>query len=430
MDRNTVEEFLASISKPFMDLGLHRIVKLLEYMDNPQDKLKFIHVAGTNGKGSTCAMIVSILKQAGYKTGKFASPHLEEFNERITVDEERISYEDIERIGKGISQKIALMQEEGLEMPTKFEVITAIAIQYYYEKKCDIVVLEVGLGGRFDSTNVVQKPLVSVITSISHDHLDRLGNTLEKIAFEKAGIIKNHCPTAVSVQPDNAMNVIKKVANEMNSELICVNENAIVFKGNKEGLETFDFEEYKALEISLLGLHQVQNAACAIKVIEVLRRQGYRIPNQSIYDGLKKAFNMGRFEKIGTNPEFLIDGAHNVSGMKALRDGLERYYKGKQIILVMGVLTTKEYLKMVELIAPIADICIASEPLNPCALKADRLAKCFLSFGKNAVVEEGVEQAVELALQQAKGDSVVCCCGSLYFIGAVRSHLFRRSLTK
>lgn len=417
--------YLESISKFGSNLGLERVAVLLDLMKNPQDKLKYVHVAGTNGKGSTCSMIASILMESGLRVGKFISPHLEEFNERISVNNVCISHTDIDRLVDLIKEKIDCIVKSGMEHPTQFEVETAMGFQYFYEQECDVVVLEVGLGGRLDSTNVIKSPLVSVITSISYDHTERLGSSLTEIAAEKAGIIKPGCPAVSYPQTKEVYEVIRKNCRDKGCSLVEINNKSIIGSRFEGGYEVFTYEGYKNLKLKLLGRHQLVNASVAIKSIEQLRFQGFNITDRAIYSGLEKAEHKGRFEVLGHEPEFIIDGAHNTSGIQTLKDSLERYYTGKKLVLVMAVLSTKDYCSMVDIIAPMSDICIVSEPINDKALPAKDLGIRFASFCKNTLIIAQPEKAVEKAIEMAGKDGVVCCFGSLYFIGHVRQYYFK-----
>ena len=422
MQKTKKLEYIEKASKFGIDLSLDRILVLMDSLGNPQDKLKFIHVAGTNGKGSTCAIIESILSAAGYKTGMFISPHLELINERMSVNGGAISDDEFERLSSIVAEKTEKMVEEGLEHPTQFEIICAMAFVYFFEKECDIVVLEVGLGGRLDATNIIKTPLVSVITTIDYDHTDRLGNTIEEITGEKVGIIKQGCAVVSAPQGSSAMDVIKRACIEKDCKLTTVDTESLKFKNIQGELHIFDFEDYENLSLGLKGLHQLINASVAIKTINALRKIGLLISDDSIYQGLKSARNNGRFEILGHKPEIIIDGAHNISGINALKEALIKYYAGKRIILVMAVLSVKNYIEMVEILAPLADWCIASEPVSENALPAEELAKCFKRNGKECISVKEFSKAVDLALTQAGEDDVVCFCGSLYFIGHVRTY--------
>lgn len=391
-------------------LGLEATEELLRRLGSPHKKLKFIHVAGTNGKGSTSAFIANILMSNGHKTGMYISPFVHQFNERIQVNNVQISNDDLAYHTKQVASVI----DDTLQ-PTEFEVVTAIGLLHFMAQGCDYVVLEVGLGGRFDSTNVIPPPLVSVITSISIDHTEFLGNTVEQIAFEKCGIIKSGSK-AVTVYPDNpqgAIDVIIKTANEKNVPLKFGDKNAIsIISSDINGTKfTYKGTEY---EISLLGTHQVYNAVTAITAVENLN-----IPETAIKNGLKNTKFGGRFEVVSKNPLIIIDGAHNFSGVLALKNALQTYFSDKKITLVMGMLKDKEYEKCVAELAPLADTFIATEPENPRALSSVDLEICAKKYIGNTAHFENKIDAVNYAIEHTDKSDVICICGSLYLIGGI-----------
>lgn len=404
-------------------LGLHNITKLLDLMDNPHKKLKCVHVAGTNGKGSTVAFISNILIEAGYKVGIYTSPYLERFTERIKVNHSEIGKEELARLTSFVKQKVDAMLQMGENHPTEFEIITAIAFQYYCEQKCDVVVLEVGLGGRFDATNVINDSLVSVITTINFDHMQWLGNTLPGIAFEKAGIIKQNGDVVIFPQPDDVMKVFRQVCDERGARLHVVDFAGIrLLKFDIDG-QVFDFNELKGLEISLLGKHQLKNAATAVQACQILCQKGFNITVDSIRQGLKKARWPGRMEVLRKNPVILIDGAHNAEGAKALRNALTEYFPNKRIIFIMGVVKDKDYKSMIEEILPIADSFITVTPNSERALSANELAIMLRNYCKNVLISDTIEDAVKASLDMSRSEDVICAFGSLFYIGAVRSLL-------
>jgi len=415
-------DFIHSTHKFGSKLGLHNIGVLLELMGNPHKKLKFVHVAGTNGKGSTVSFISSILTQAGYKTGIFTSPYIERFTERIKIGNDDISTDDLARITGFVKEKVDIMLQRGENHPTEFEIVTAIAFQYYFENNCDIVVLEVGLGGRFDSTNIIDTPLVSVITTIGYDHMDRLGNTLSEIAFEKAGIIKENGSVVAYHQAEEVEKVFRDVCTEKNAKLKIVDFTTLKLLSYSVDGQVFDFEDYRSLEITLLGEHQTRNAAVAVKTAELLREKGLSIPEQAIRDGLLKTRWPGRLEIMNKNPFFLIDGAHNVEGANALADALKKYFLGKRIFFILGVLKDKDFKSMIEAVAPLAHCFITVTPNSDRALTADELSKILARYCNNVYVSDTIEAAIKTSLELASQDDVICAFGSLYYIGEVRKH--------
>ncbi|NSW90564.1 MAG: bifunctional folylpolyglutamate synthase/dihydrofolate synthase [Firmicutes bacterium] len=415
-------EYIHGTRKFGCKLGLENIKTLLGMLGNPHEKLKYVHVAGTNGKGSTVAFIGSILIESGYKTGIYISPYIERFTERIQVNRKEISEHDLARITEIVKGKVDEMLRSGLTHPTEFEIVTAIGFQYYCEMECDIVVLEVGLGGRFDSTNVINTPLVSVITSISYDHMDILGNTLAQIAFEKAGIIKEGGDVVLYSQDEEVEKVIENVCNERNSRLHRADFGKIKALGHDIEGQTFDFGPYKNLKIKLLGGHQLKNAAVAVEACKVLANKGYKITEETIRKGLERASWPGRMEVVSKNPLFFIDGAHNIEGVRVLAEYLTTYFPDKKKIFIMGVLRDKEYKAMLEIIAPLADKFITVTPLSERALPAAELAENIRAYCKNVLISDTIESGIKTALQIYSGDDIICAFGSLYYIGEIRRY--------
>lgn len=412
--------FIHGTYKFGIKLGLQNIRKLLEYMGNPQKKLKIIHVAGTNGKGSTCSFISSILRSASYKVGLYTSPYLEEFEERMKINGENIPKEKLVYYVEYIKPIISRIVDEGFNHPTEFEVITAIAFKYFYDEKVDFVVLEVGLGGRYDATNVIENPLVSVITTIDYDHMDKLGNTIEEIAYEKAGIIKKNGVVVSFFQKPGALKVIIDACKVKNAYLTVLDKRDIQIKESTVDKQVFHFKEYNDLEIKLLGEHQIYNAALAIEAVKKLKIYGYNIDENSIRKGLSSAKWPGRLEIIKKDPYIVIDGAHNPQGISALKDAL-KLFSFKKLILVIGMLKDKDTKNMLDIIVPEADLVITTTPVSERAYTAEELSKKI--DGKNTVHIEKIEDAAKYALMNADKDDLILFCGSLYMIGYVRSFL-------
>lgn len=400
-------------------LGLERIGKLLDLLGSPEKKLKFVHVAGTNGKGSTVAFLSSILIEAGYRVGMYTSPGLHRFNDRIRVNNQDIEDDRLAEITGIVKEKIDLMISEKLESPTEFEIVTAIAFLYYLEKNCDIVVLEVGLGGRLDSTNIIPAPLVSIITTIDYDHMDILGNTLAEIAREKAGILKQGTELVLYPQQSEADSVIMKTADELEIK---------VHRVSFEDIELLDHNEYKqsfrkegeVYTISILGEHQVKNAATAMEAVKVLSKKGFIIRDTPLKNGLNNARWPGRFEILSHKPLYVADGAHNLQGVEVLALNLRNYFAGKRVIFIMGVLRDKKYEEMVKKVLPLSDFFIAVTPDNLRALKAEELMDVIVKNGGECIVADSVSGAIKLALDKADDDHVICSFGSLYYISEVR----------
>ncbi|RXE57770.1 bifunctional folylpolyglutamate synthase/dihydrofolate synthase [Acetivibrio mesophilus] len=416
-------EYIHGALKFGIKLGLDNIQELLELMDNPHKKLKYVHVAGTNGKGSTVAFISSILKESGYRVGIYTSPYIERFTERIRINSDEISKEDLARITQYVKEKVELMALRGGNHPTEFEIVTAIAFQYFYEKGCDIVVLEVGLGGRFDSTNIIDAPLAAVITTISYDHMARLGNTLEKIAFEKAGIIKYGTDVVLYPQAPEADRVFEEVCRERDSRLHRLFFESVNIKDFSIDGQEFDYGEFKSLKIRLLGEHQVKNAVVALEAALILAQKGYSISEDSIRKGLSDAKWPGRLELLKKEPIFLIDGAHNAEGAQTLSGFLKTYFPHKKIVFIIGILKDKDYMAMIEECAPLAEYIIAVSPNSDRALPAKALAQSLECYCKNVLISDTIVNAVAKSLDITPKDGLICAFGSLYYIGEVRNML-------
>ena len=380
--------------------------ELLSLLGNPQDKLRFIHVAGTNGKGSFCSMMSSVLQKQGYKVGLYTSPYIVIFNDRIRVNGLPIAEDDINDLFERVRQKADTMKTP----PSSFDFITAAAFLWFYETKCDVVVLEVGLGGRYDSTNVIKNSLLSVITGIAFDHTEILGDTIEKIAWEKAGIIKENCPALYGGNDEKALAVIEKECEEKHSELTVKNPDLLkILSTTLDGTEfEFDGKEYF---IRLLGLYQPANAATVLAAIDVLRKHGFEISETAVKDGLSSAVWQARFEKIADEPVVLYDGGHNPQGVRAAVESVRAYFGDKKINLLVGILADKAHGEMAEELAKIADRVICIAPPSPRALPAEALAEEFCEAGANARAANSIKEGVKIALSYKKPVLVI---GSLY----------------
>ena len=400
--------------------GLERISRLLAELGNPQNNLKFIHVAGTNGKGSTTAMLSSILTQAGIKTGMYISPYITDFCERMQVNGSPIPHRDLADIVQKIEPIVEQFADRG-EIITEFEIVTAVAFLWFSQMQCDVVVLEVGLGGRFDATNVISTPLASVITSISLDHTDILGDTLAKIAFEKCGIIK---PNGITVcypnQPIEAFEVIRsRVMEENNSLMVPDLSRVSIQKASIKGTDI----HYRnlAIHIPLLGEHQISNAITAVETVLTLREQQLiQLSDEDIIRGISKVAFPARMEKISQRPLVLLDGAHNEDGTAALVKTIHQLLKGTRITTIMGMLADKNYVQSIANIASISESFIAVRPDNPRALSPTDTAKAASAYCKNIFVAESYLDAISKAKQLAGENGAILICGSLYLCGAIR----------
>jgi len=416
-------EYIHSTLKFGSVLGLDNIRELMGRLGNPQKKLRFIHVAGTNGKGSTCTFVTEILMNAGFSVGMFISPFVHEFNERIQIDRENISDESLASCTERVKKAIDEMMAEGgddVQHPTEFEIVTAIGFLYFLEQEVDYVVLEVGMGGRLDATNVIDVPHVCAITSISFDHTEYLGDTIEKIASEKAGIIK-HGGIAVCypVQNPQAAYVIEQT---------CIEKDAIfIFPEEPEVRDmdiygtVFDFGRYKNLKIRLLGEHQVYNAVTAIAIVEALREHwDVEISPDDIYDGLEQTTFAGRFEVINDEPLTIIDGAHNTESISAFVKSVEEYLADCSRVMVMGMLKDKEYNNCIQKVAEIADVFIATSVDNPRSLSAEEVGKIAREYCDEVIVCSDKWEAFETAQDYAEDiGGAVAVCGSLYLISGM-----------
>lgn len=422
-------DYIYDLTKYGIKLGLKNINYLLYLLGEPHKKLKIIHVAGTNGKGSTCSLISSILQSDGYKVGLYTSPHLVDFTERIkinhkSIDRKKVS-ELLEKIKPSI-EKVANTPSYG--HPTFFEVITAMAFLYFFEEQVDYLVLEVGLGGRLDATNVCE-PLISVITHIDYDHMDKLGNSLEEIAREKGGIIKPEGIVISSNQYEEAYNEIKKIADEKNSHIYSVGREIIykIVKSDIKGV-IFDlkgiYNEYKNLHTPLLGRHQADNSAAAITAIEALKIRGVNITEKAIRVGLEKVKWTGRLEIIQNNPTLVLDGAHNPSGIKVVRDALKEIFSYHRLILVLAIFADKDYKKMIQILVPNADLIITTKAKNPRATPPRIIAKEAAQYidQNKIIVTENIPQAINCALSNSKEDDLICITGSLYTVGEAKKY--------
>lgn len=412
-------------------LGLERMTELLHRLGDPQEELKVIHIAGTNGKGSVSRYIYSVLREAGYRAGLYTSPFLETFNERIELDGSLISDEDLSVYTDLVLAAARGMVRDGFDSPTEFEVVTAIAFLYFKEKGCDYVVLEVGLGGRGDSTNVCRAPLMTVITSISMDHMDRLGDTIEEIAAEKAGIIKDGCPVVTSARDPRALKVIEETAAEHKSLFFESARLPVTIREESIAGSCFDVDvqgvTFTKLRICMAGRHQIENAVAAVAALSLMEERGdVSFTKQALYEGLAKARQTGRFEVLSAEPGravLIADGAHNEDGARALRETMQRLLAGKKVLIVTGVLADKAADKIMAEFLKFTDEFIVSEPVSARRMDAQKLAALLRKGGARCEVVPDPEDACLRALARAKDYEAVLFAGSLYLIGKVRSML-------
>jgi dihydrofolate synthase / folylpolyglutamate synthase len=407
--------------------GLERMKWLMERLDYPERRIKAIHIAGTNGKGSTLCYLRSILQEAGYSVGTFTSPYVEQFNERISVNGKPISDEEIVELVNVIKPLVEEVEQTDLGAPTEFEVITAMAIYYFGKVNIqDVVIFETGLGGRFDSTNVIY-PLISVITNVGFDHTNILGDTLTEIASEKAGIIKAGIPVITGVEQEEALEVIFEKANSVKAKAYVLGKDFEVKdyeateNGERFSVDTL-FSKYRDLTISMLGFHQVKNAALAVMAVDYLRvYYSFIIEEEALRSGLEKAKWIGRFEKVSDNPTIVLDGAHNEEGINSLVETVKTHYPDKKIHVIFSALSDKPLEKMIQPLADIAETITFTSFDFPRAAKAEEMYK--MCEHEKKAFNEDWKQVVSEKKKKIANEDVLLITGSLYFISEVRAML-------
>ncbi|SMP41258.1 bifunctional folylpolyglutamate synthase/dihydrofolate synthase [Anoxynatronum buryatiense] len=417
-------------------LGLTNIKALLAKLGNPEKNLPVIHVAGTNGKGSVCSMLQSVLTAAGYKTGLYTSPYIQRFNERIRIDETMIPDEDLAVMTAEVKIAVEAMLAEGCTHPTEFEVVTAIGFLYFARESVDVLVLEVGLGGTGDSTNVVDQPLISVITPVDYDHMEYLGDTLAAIAGEKAGIIKPGCPVVVGGQMPEAMAVIEARAAALEAPLLsALSDTVTVHESRLEGQRfsaILGGVDYRNIQVALPGLHQVDNCLIALRVLQELPRRGnYTISQEALYQGLASVKWMGRLEILQHHPLFIIDGAHNLAGARSLAGSIERLLPDQPVTFLTGMMADKDVKGFLEILLPRIHQVVVTRPDNPRAMAAEELGRIIDQHQGSGDITVTVvpdpEAAVDKAIELTPENGVVICAGSLYLLGTVRQRVLSGS---
>ena len=422
-------EWLYSFRRYGSKLGLERISYLAEKLGNPQKDYKVIHVGGTNGKGSVCNLIGSILQKAGYNVGIYTSPHLQRFSERIVVNNKEISEEDVVSLVKRVKPIVDEMRQQK-NNPTFFEVVTAMAFQFFSDQEVDFAVIEVGLGGRHDATNIVE-PIVSIITNVSLEHTDILGEKLEEIASEKAGIIKEN-GQVITAAEYKACRVIQRVSKEQNASLTIISRENWRRKAHNMRYQKFFIKGALAdynVKTPLLGEHQGENIALAIAAIEKLQMQGIYVPNSSITTGISTTHNPGRMEIISRNPVVLLDGAHNSAGISMLKKTLQDDFRYNKMILVIGIMKDKDVRRMLSIVIPISDYVVATQP-NMIRASHPRVIEEIIKRidrNKKVVSKETISDAMEHAISNADKDDLVCVTGSLFTVGEARDHILNRT---
>ena len=401
--------------------GLSRTRELLSKMGDPQDCLRFIHIAGTNGKGSVAAMLASILRESGLTVGLYTSPYISRFNERMQVNGEPISDAELAEI-TGMCAPLAMSMADP---PTEFELVTAIAMEFFRRRGCSAVVLEVGMGGRLDSTNVIDSPVCSVIANIGLDHTRELGGTVEKIAAEKAGIIKSGRPVVTYDLPENVEAVFAQRCRELGCRLHRADFGAIVPVSDSRSGQVFSYKKHTGLSLPLLGAHQLKNAAVVLETVEVLRENGFDLCESAVRRGLLRVVWPARFEVLREKPFFVVDGGHNPQCAETVADNLKRYFPGMKTVVLFGVLADKDYMGLARILDTAADEFVTITPESPRALGAEVLAEKINILGKPVVSCPDIDAGIEKALALAGEGGVVCSVGSLYTAGRVRAHFGR-----
>ena len=396
--------------------GLERELELLNRIGNPHRGMKYIHVAGTNGKGSTAAMLQNILTHAGYRTGLYTSPYIMRFNERIQIDGEQISDEDV----CALTDYIRPHAEAMADHPSEFEIVTAIGFEYFRRKRCDIVVLEVGMGGEWDATNVIEDNEAAVIVNIGLDHTEVLGDTIEKIAKTKSGVVKRGCPCVMYRQEPSVEQVFAEVCRDMDAPFILADFDTLRPLCSGLDGQRFDWEDLRDLHLPLLGAHQLNNACNVLSAVKVLQSRGWSIPESAIREGLATVSWPGRFQLMAKKPLFIIDGGHNPQCLEALDAAIRAYLPGQKLVFLNGCMADKDYGDMFNRLKPFAREFVTVTPANPRALSAEALSDYILqNLNAEATPCATVAGGVQTAIAKAGPEGVVCACGSLYMLGEI-----------
>lgn len=429
MNYNDAMNYIQQVGNFGSNYGLERTNKLLDFLGNPHKDMKFIHIAGTNGKGSITSMVTSLLRGKGYKVGMYTSPYLEEFEERIQINGSNIPKDILGKLMDKVKYAVDRVVEEGFSHPTEFEIITCLMFLYFYEEEVDYGVIEVGLGGRLDSTNVIT-PIVSIIASISLDHTNLLGNTIHEIAGEKAGIIKKNIPVVVYPQEEEAYKAIFNKAKEMNSKIIDVNfkdgELMDILYEDKiyQYIKAKFMDRVIELKLPLLGVHQINNLLVALKAYEIIcEKENLEIVEEEIKSSISNVEWIGRLEVMNINPQIVIDGAHNIQGIKGLSYNVKKYFKYKNIYLLLGILADKQVEEMVKEITPMAKKVYALTPHSDRAELALDLKKVIDKYNNSCIAIEDYNEALNLAISEADKEDLILISGSLYMIGDMRKEI-------
>lgn len=422
MDYQQAVDYIESPALPRGRYGLERLKQALELLGNPQHKVRFVHVAGTNGKGSCAAMLASVLKEAGYRTGLYISPHLRRYNERMQVDGVDISDDDLIRA----AQRVKEVCEQLGGTPIVFEVLTLMALWYFAERRCDFVVLEVGIGGKLDATNCIPAPAAALIAQLGFDHTETLGNTIEEIAAQKGGIAKSGSQLVMAEQEPAALRVVEQLCREQGCGFTVADpERLQVLSTSPEGQRLRD-RTYGELLLPLAGSHQVKNAANVLTVVEVLKGEGFAIPDRAVRQGIESTVWPARFERLSRSPDFILDGGHNPQCVQAAVQALQDYYPGKKVVFLTGMMKDKDSAAMLAKMAEVAKAFVCLHADSDRAFGAQELAReientLSLAAYPAASAQEGCALAQRLAGEQG----VVCALGSLYLAGEIRAVFYR-----
>ena len=412
--------YLEHVSKYGSVLGLESIRHLMEELGNPQNELQVIHIAGTNGKGSILAYVSTVLQCAGWKVGRYISPTVMEYLERFQIDGEYMPKEVLLPIVEEVKWAAEQMQMKGMPYPTVFEIETAIAFVYFARENCDYVVLETGLGGRLDATNIVKNTKVCVFASISMDHMAVLGNTLAEITEEKAGILKTESVAVSYPQTEEVRKILQQKADEKNIPLWFADKEQVVVQKEELGSQNFSYKEFQDVEIQLTGRNQIENAITALEVIRALRNQNMSIPDEAIYQGMRRTVWPGRFQVLEASPLVIVDGAHNEDATRRLAENIQTYLQGRPIIGVMGVFEDKAYKTIIEIMQPYLEYVYTIDlPNKDRTLDRRELVRVLKAQGISAEDCESVEKALRKAKKSAKDGQAVLVFGSLSYLGEV-----------
>lgn len=417
MTGNEAIQYIHSMVWDRSATGYEHAKELLNRMGNPEKNLKFVHIGGTNGKGSTAAMIASILQKAGYKTGLYTSPYIFRFHERIQINGEQISDEDLGEVTAVVKE---IVEREQLS-PSEFALVCCVAFAYFSQQECDIVVLEVGMGGANDSTNVIDCPEVAVLTNIGLDHTEYLGHTLEEIAKTKAGILKEGGRAVFYPNTPSVEQILQQICKERSISSVIPDFGKIKLRQHDLKGQVFDYGRRSQIFLPLLGDHQLSNAVVALETIDILIEKGWKIEEEAIYTGLEHVTWPGRFEVLSTEPTFIVDGGHNPQCVEALAYNIQHDLPEQKVVALTGVLADKDYETMYQPILPYISEFVCMTPSSPRSLRAEQLAEFLRKNGKEAIACETIEEAVKVSLVQAGKDGAVVCFGSLYSIADIKT---------